>query len=80
MCMSVLTACMSVHSGYAWYPGGPEEGIRSPETGIADNGKQPGGCWELNLDPLQEQQLFLTSEPPVQPQVRILLLNHSWDG
>lgn len=77
---SVWTACVSLHNGSAWCPGRLEEGIRSPETGVTDNGEQPCGCWELNVDLLQEQQLFLTAAPSVQPQVRILLLNHSCDG
>jgi hypothetical protein len=25
------------------------------------------GCWELNLGPLEEQAVFLTSEPSLQP-------------
>lgn len=26
-------------------------------------------CWELNLDPLKEQPVLLTTEPPLQPQI-----------
>lgn len=31
-----------------------------------------GGCWELNLDPLQEQYVFLTSGP-ISPKPKLYL-------
>jgi hypothetical protein len=57
----------------AW--GGPEEGIRSPEIGIADGCEQPQGCWELNLGPLEEQPVSLTAEQSLQPLHQILLMS-----
>ena len=31
------------------------EGVRYSGTGVTDSCKQPRGCWELNLGPLEEQ-------------------------
>ena len=39
------------------------EGIRSPATGYLDSCELPCGCWELNLGPLEEQSVLLTTEP-----------------
>lgn len=39
----------------------PEEGTEYPETGATLLGPW-GECWAWNPDPLQEQQVFLTSE------------------
>jgi hypothetical protein len=43
------------------------EGVRSPETGIANSCELPYECWELNLGPLKEQPVLLTTEPSLQP-------------
>uniref|UniRef100_A0A8C6IH03 Uncharacterized protein n=1 Tax=Mus spicilegus TaxID=10103 RepID=A0A8C6IH03_MUSSI len=32
-----------------------------------DGCEPSSGCWELNSGPLEEQSVFLTSEPPLQP-------------
>ena len=40
--------------------------IRS-RTGVPDGCEPPCGFWELNPDPLQEQQMLLTTEPSLQP-------------
>jgi hypothetical protein len=32
-----------------------------------DSCEPPCGCWELNSGPLEEQSVFLTSEPSLQP-------------
>jgi hypothetical protein len=50
-----------------------EEGVRSTGTGVTDGCKLPSGCWELNLRPLEEQPLFLTAEPSLQPQYKAFL-------
>jgi hypothetical protein len=34
---------------------------------ITDGCKPPGGCWELNSGPLEEQSVLLTAEPSLQP-------------
>jgi hypothetical protein len=35
---------------------------------IAEGWEPPCGCWELNAGPLEEQSVFLTIEPSLQPQ------------
>ena len=68
MCMGVLPACMSVNHLHAWDPRRPEDDIRSPETGVIGGCKLlPYGCWELNLGPLEEQTVLLTTKLALQP-------------
>ena len=43
------------------------EVVGSPGTGVMDGCKPPCGCWELNLDPLEEQPVLLTTEISLQP-------------
>jgi hypothetical protein len=43
----------------------PKECIR-PDP-ITNGCEPPCGCWELNLSPLEEQSVLLTTEPPLQP-------------
>lgn len=38
-------------------------GYQIPETGVKNSCKLPYGCWALNLGPLKEQPVFLTTEP-----------------
>ena len=38
-----------------------------PGTGVINGCELPCVCWELNLDPLEKQQLFLVTEPSLQP-------------
>jgi hypothetical protein len=47
MNMTICSTCM------------PEEGIRNPGPGAISSCEQLCGCWELNLGPLQEQQVLL---------------------
>lgn len=42
---------------------------RRASDSITDGCEPPCGCWELNLDPLQEQLVFLTTEPSPIPDV-----------
>ena len=58
---------MSVHRINAWCTRRPEDGARS-RTGVTDSCKPPYGCWESNLDPLEEQAVFLTTDLPLHPQ------------
>jgi hypothetical protein len=38
-------------------PQRPEDsGVRCPGNGVTDSCEPPCRCWELNLDPLKEQQ------------------------
>jgi hypothetical protein len=39
---------------------------------ITDGCEPPCGCWELNSGPLEEQPVFLTSEPSLQPHICFL--------
>ena len=34
---------------------------------ITDGCEAPGGCWELNSGPLEQQLVLLTAEPSQQP-------------
>jgi hypothetical protein len=51
-------------------------GGQSPWNWSIDNCncKPPHGYWELNLGPLQEQQVVFTAEPSLQPPFLFLLL------
>lgn len=42
----------------AWYLWKPEEGIGLSGPGIKDGFEPSCECWELNLDPVQEQQVL----------------------
>ena len=42
------------------------EVVRYPETGVTDSCELPCGYWELNLGPLKEQPVPLTTEPSLQ--------------
>jgi hypothetical protein len=42
-------------------------------TRIIDIYKPPCGCWESNPDPVDEQQVLLTTELPAQPPAEIML-------
>ena len=53
---NILSACM---------PAGQK---RAPDL-ITDGCEPPCGCWELNSGPLEEQAMFLTSEPSLQSLV-----------
>ena len=37
------------------------------DLGITDSCKLPCGCWELKPGPLEEQSVFLTTEPSSSP-------------
>jgi hypothetical protein len=61
MCMSVLSACISVHHRPAWFRD------MSPGATVTDSCEQSCDGWERNPDSLQEQQVLLTTEPSLQP-------------
>ena len=56
MCANVFPASMSV-----WGEGG------SPGSGVTDSWKLPYECCGLNLGPLEEQSVLLTTGPSLQP-------------
>lgn len=48
-------------------------GVRSPETRVTCGCESAfEGSKELNLGPLQEQEVFLPTEPSLQPQIVVL--------
>jgi len=53
----------------------PEEGIRSPGTGVRDSCELPCGCWESNTSPLEEISVLLIIEPSPQSPLLSLLLH-----
>jgi hypothetical protein len=60
--MGDLPACIPVYHVHAWCPQRPEDCISSPGTEVIRGCELPSGCWDSNLDPLEEQQMFLTTE------------------
>jgi hypothetical protein len=56
--MSTLPSRVSVHHMCAWWPRKSEEDDTSPGAGR----ELPSGGWDLNLGPLPEQWVLLTSE------------------
>ena len=75
-CFAYMYVC--VPCVYMIPPRRPEKDIKYPGTGVTDNCEPPCGCWELNLGPLQEQQVLLTSEwslkAPIYPLIVLLFL------
>ena len=53
------------------------ENIESPGTGVTDSCELPCGCGELNLGPLGEQSVFLTTEPSLQNTSPIITPNEA---
>jgi hypothetical protein len=43
------------------------ENVGSPGTGVRDSCDLPCKCWELNLGPLEEQTVLLTTESSPAP-------------
>jgi hypothetical protein len=44
----------------------PEEVTECPGTKVTDGCELPGGCWQSNPGPLQEQPVLVTAEPSLQ--------------
>ena len=40
---------------------------------ITEGCEPPCGCWELNSGPMEDQSVFLTTEPSLQPQLFFLI-------
>lgn len=72
MCMSILPTCIDVYHVCACCSGRFEESVGFPRTGVTDDHKPPGGCWEPNLDPLEEPQVLIAFEPTLLPQTPAL--------
>ena len=69
MCKSVLPECMYVHHGCAWCSWGPGKEIRFPGPGDRGGCELPCRSWELNPGLLREQQVLLTAEPFLLPEL-----------
>lgn len=51
------------------------EGARFPGTGLTDSCKLPGGCRDLNPDPLEELPVHLTIEASLQAVKPLLMVS-----
>jgi hypothetical protein len=61
------------------YPCRSEEGIGFPGTEVTDGCELPRVYWELNLGPLEEQSVLLTTEPSLQHSAtQGLTTQHRW--
>ena len=69
MYMGILSAFMYVHHMYTRCLQRLEESVWYSGTGVTDSGELPYGCWELNQDSPEEQPVFLTAEPSLQPHI-----------
>jgi hypothetical protein len=67
VCVCYLYVCMSVHCVHSWYLQRPEEAVGSPEIEVTACSELLYGFRELNIGPLTEQQVLLTSEASLQP-------------
>lgn len=60
-CQQVFTCTV-----YTQFPRRPERGVAYLGTGVRDGSEVPCRCGELNLHPLEEQQVLLTTELTLQ--------------
>lgn len=76
--LSECFACTYVQHVHALRVQRPEEGIGYPGTRVMGGCESPCGCWEQNLNHLQEQKAILATAPLLQPQIhnfkKVLLL------
>jgi hypothetical protein len=74
MRMGILPACVSASCVQcSWRL---EERVRSLETGGVDGSELTCGCWELNVESLEQQQMLLSTEPSVSPDAFLNSRNH----
>lgn len=59
---------MQVYHLRTWCPRRPEEDIRFSKTGDTDGCEPQYECWDPNLDPLQQQQVLITTESTLQTE------------
>lgn len=67
--MTVLFVYMSAYYIHAWCPQRP--GLSISGTGVKGGCELLCGCWERTPGSLEERQVLLHTEPPLQPQVTI---------
>ena len=72
LCVYGCFACMYVCVLCMWCLWRPEEGVEPSGTGFTDGCEPPYESWELNLGPLQEQQVLLEAEPSLPPNIYLL--------
>lgn len=69
---------MSVHYGMSGAHGGLKRALNPLELELWMVYGPPCGCWESNLGLLQEQQIFLTSDPSLQSQFQSFIEQFLW--
>lgn len=67
-CMCIIVFCLPD----CMWAGAQEKGFRCPGIGVTDGCKPSSGFWDSNSGPLQEQQVFLTAKPILQPSLCFL--------
>lgn len=68
---------LHVYHMHAWCPQRQEKDYYSHWTGVTDSCGMPGEFCELNPDPLQKQQVFLSIGPSLQPPDLLFLVVNS---
>ena len=58
LCVWVLCLHMCLYSMHVQDTQKPEEGVRSPGTGVIDSCEPPCVCWESNLGPVEKQPVL----------------------
>lgn len=58
----LCSACASLCTRYLQCQWSPEEGIRSPRTGVTHGCERPCRSWELNSGPLERPPVLLAAE------------------
>jgi hypothetical protein len=82
MCICVLPARMYIYHVHVCCPERPDQGLKSPVIALTGCSELPRACWERNTGTLQEQQVFLITEPSLQTRLLCFLflvfffLNH----
>lgn len=66
MNMCAFLACTSVHHAHTWCLQRPEEDVGSSGSEAINVCRLPAECWELNLGPLEEKPVLITTEPCLQ--------------
>lgn len=73
--MSVLPVCTYVGAPHVcWVHEEARRGYQIPGVIFSGSWEQPCGCWELNPDPLLDEQVLLTDEPLLQPPSHFYIL------
>lgn len=66
-CWSVVPACVCTPHVCTWFEGGGGGRLQVPWSWSYRWCDLPCGCWALNLDSREAQQVLLTAEPPLSP-------------